>query len=221
MAGFRTPGPQCGDDGVLIDEGTLCRALTPLPGPLCRVPSKPERAWHLYSTALGFAPSTLRLGPDGVTLLKAVERLALKPYDDQTGEDITAWVAGATIGYGHLITAADWALYQGGLTAAAADALFLADLAPFEQGVGDVVTQRLQQYQFDALVILAFNIGLAGFKSSSVVKLVNDPKASTAYASLKDAWLAWNKSQGKVMKGLDNRRRCEWAVYTTAVYALW
>ncbi len=79
----------------------------------------------------------------------------------------------------------------------------------------------LQQYEFDALVMLAFNIGESAFKGSSVVKLVNDPQARTGHASLEAAWKAWNKSQGRVMKGLDNRRAAEWRVFTRAVYARW
>lgn len=161
------------------------------------------------------------LGPEGVDLLKAVETLRLKPYDDQTSKDIDQWVAGATIGYGHLIPAPQWETYRKGITEAQADSLFAADLAPFEQEVRDSITVGLQQYEFDALVILAFNIGAPAFRKSSVVKLINDPKAVTPYASLEAAWKSWNKSQGKVMKGLDNRRAAEWRIYTRADYARW
>jgi type VI secretion system secreted protein VgrG len=169
----------------------------------------------------GFTPASMSLGPDGVALLKAVEDLHLQPYDDQTGKDIDQWVPGATIGFGHLIAKADWATCKDGITEAAADALFAADLAPFEAAVGSSITVGLQQHEFDALVIFAFNIGERGFKGSAVVKLINDPKAVTAYANLEAAWKAWNKSQGKVMKGLDNRRRCEWRIYTVALYERW
>jgi lysozyme len=218
MVANRIPGPLMGLDSCIIDDGTLCRALSPSPGPVCRVE---PRQWHAWSAPQGFAPASLRLSPDGVSLLQSIEKLALIPYDDQSGKDITSWVSGATIGYGHLIAKADWSLYQKGLTLAAAESLFLADLAPFETVVGQHITRRLQQYQFDALVILAFNIGPGHFQSSSVAKLVNDPQAVTAYANLEAAWMAWNKSQGKVMEGLDNRRRCEWLIYTTARYVAW
>lgn len=71
------------------------------------------------------------------------------------------------------------------------------------------------------VVILAFNIDQQGFKTSSVAKLVNDPSALTGHANLEAAWKAWNKSQGKVMKGLNNRRACEWNIYTSALYERW
>lgn len=221
MAGFRTPGALCGSRAESPDSGTLCLWRTPAPGPVCRVPEAPERRARYQSVVGGFPPSSLVLGPEGVALLKAVETLRLRPYDDQTTLDISAWVAGATIGYGHLIASKDWDTYKDGITEAQADALFAADLAPFEQAVRDAITVGLQQYEFDALVIFAFNIGVGGFKGSSVVKLVNDPKATTGHASLEAAWKAWNKSQGKVMKGLDNRRAAEWRIYKTAVYARW
>lgn len=240
MSEFRRSGVYGFFTQDLIDDGTLCRCASPLPGPLgiiggyrispeieqCSdglkwVMTPIQRAARRQSVIGGFDPATMVLGPDGIALLKAVETLRLKPYDDQTGLDISAWVAGATIGYGHLIAAGEWTTYKGGITEPQADALFAADLAPFEQVVRDSITVGLQQYQFDALVILAFNIGEAGFKSSSVVKLVNDPNAVTGYTSLESAWKAWNKSQGKVMKGLDNRRAAEWRIYTGADYSRW
>jgi GH24 family phage-related lysozyme (muramidase) len=165
-------------------------------------------------------PSNLAMSEKGLNLLREVETLHLKPYDDQSGNDISSWVAGATIGYGHLIPKDKWDTYKGGITETDAKSLFDADLKPFVELVQKVITANLAQQEFDALVILAFNIGptLAG---SSVVKLVNDPGATTTYASLEAAWKAWNKSQGKVMKGLDNRRQCEWNIYTKGVYERW
>jgi len=157
----------------------------------------------------------------GLNLLKSVEALHLTPYDDQTGADITSWVKGATIGYGHLIKSGEWATYKDGFTEADADALFEEDLAPFVDVVQSNIKVDLTPNQFDALVILAFNIGIGGFASSSVVTLVNNPAAVTKYPNLEAAWKAWNKSQGKVMKGLDNRRQCEWKIYSQGVYERW
>ena len=169
----------------------------------------------------GKAASALSLSKKGIDWLKGVEKLRLKPYDDQTGKDITAWVEGATIGYGHLISSGDWSKYQSGINEQQAEALFKKDLAPFVKAVQSGVTSKITQQQFDAMVILAFNIGESGFKSSSVLKLVNDPDAKTSYKDLETAWKAWNKSQGKVLKGLQNRRKAEWNIYSKGVYAHW
>jgi len=171
--------------------------------------------------AARLAPTALALGDKGLNLLGEVEELRLKPYDDQTGADITAWVAGATIGYGHLIAKGEWDTYKNGQTKEQALALFRSDLAPFVTSVQTNITATLLQQEFDALVMLVFNIGRSGFAGSSVVKLVNDPQAKTPYADLEAAWKSWNKSQGKVMKGLDNRRACEWKVYKEGVYEKW
>lgn len=219
MASCRIPGPICGSKSPPFDDGTMVRWWTPTPGPLCVAPSGRES--YRYSRVGGFPALMLTMSPEAVALLKAIETLRLAPYDDQTGKEIGAWVQGATIGYGHLIAKDEWDTSKDGITAQQADALFLADAAPFERLVGETITAGLQQYQFDALVILAFNIGPSAFRNSSVAKLVNDPHAVTSYASLEEAWKAWNKSQGKVMTGLTNRRAAEWRIYTSAIYARW
>lgn len=157
----------------------------------------------------------------GETLLKDIEKLRLKPYDDQTGKDITGWVEGATIGYGHLISSKEWKLYKDGITEEQAEQLFEDDLAPYVDTVNEAITVGVSQQQFDAMVLLAYNIGQPGFAASSVARLVNDPAADTPYASLEDAWKAWNKSQGKVNQGLINRRNAEWNIYTKGVYETW
>jgi hypothetical protein len=102
-----------------------------------------------------------------------------------------------------------------------ADALFAGDLAPFEAAVNKGVTADIAQNQFDACVIFAFNIGTNGFLTSSALKLINDPNASTSYDSLEAAWKAWDKSQGKVSRGLQNRRDAEWKIYSQGVYERW
>ncbi len=165
--------------------------------------------------------SALSFGVKGFTLLKSIEELALKPYDDQTGLEITNWVEGATIGYGHLILKPEWDKYKNGITEAQSDTLLNTDLSPFVEAVKSEVTSSLIQNEFDALVLFVFNIGKAGFASSSVLKLINNPAATTAYPNLEAAWKAWNKSQGKVMQGLKNRRQAEWDIYSKNIYKKW
>lgn len=163
----------------------------------------------------------MQLSAEGEALLKSVEELRLSPYDDQTGNTINSWVKGATIGYGHLISKNEWTIYKNGITAAQADMLFEEDVAPFVTAVNNAVNVSISQNQFDAAVMLAYNIGIAGFSKSSAVSLINDPGSSTPYADLEGAWKAWNRSQGSVSKGLINRREAEWRVYSSAVYKKW
>ena len=154
----------------------------------------------------------------GRGLLRKLENLFLFTYDDQTGKRTTVWVKGATIGYGHLISKAEWDTYKNGIDEAGANALLDRDLQPFEAAVRAGITVSLASNQFDALTILAFNIGAPRFAKSSVAKMVNDPAAKTTYKSLEAAWKAWSTSQGKVMLGLQRRRQCEWDVYSRGVY---
>jgi GH24 family phage-related lysozyme (muramidase) len=161
------------------------------------------------------------LSDKGINLLKSIEKLRTKPYDDQTGNEIKTWVEGATIGYGHLIAKVEWQKYQNGITESQAFMLFKSDLAPFEKKVKSLVKVQVSQNQFDALVMLAFNIGESAFSTSSILKLVNDHSSKTPYSSLENAWMAWNKSRGKVMRGLENRRGAEWNIYSKNIYQRW
>ncbi len=175
-----------------------------------------------FQRLAGLQPAnTWSISDKGIDLLQSIEQLAITPYDDQTGKDISAWVAGATIGYGHLISQTEWPKYKDGVTAQQAHSLFEVDLLPYVNSVRTAIKSNIAQNEFDALVILTFNIGKGGFESSSVVKLINDPSTRTNYASLEEAWKSWDKSQGKVNKGLQNRRQAEWNIYAKNIYQKW
>lgn len=177
---------------------------------------------YLVATKVGAKPAiSMFFGQKGINLLKSIEELATTPYDDQTGKGIATWVEGATIGYGHLIAKSEWLKYKDGLTEAQALSLFKADISPYVNAVNSKVKVSVTQNEFDAMVILAFNIGKAGFSSSSVLRMVNDPLATTSYSTLESAWKAWNKSQARINRGLINRRKAEWNIYNKGVYAKW
>ncbi|WP_166264692.1 lysozyme [Marinobacter caseinilyticus] len=158
------------------------------------------------------------LSASGRSLLKRLEGISLKPYDDQTGFATFKWVAGATISVGHLINQSEWSKFASGISQLDAEALLVRNVAPYEREIRKVITRSLSQAEFDALVIFAFNIGQRAFSGSSVVRLVNNPNAKTGYPSLESAWRAWNQSQGKVMKGLGNRRAAEWKLFEQGIY---
>ncbi len=167
-----------------------------------------------YADTFGFSDK-------GIDLLKSIEQLSTTPYDDQTGKDITTWVEGATIGYGHLVSSAEWSKYKDGIARDQALSLFRADLNPYVNTVKTKVTASITQNEFDAMVILAFNIGQRAFTNSSVLKMVNNPNVKTTYENLEDAWKAWNKSQGVINSGLINRRQAEWDIYSKGIYQQW
>lgn len=167
------------------------------------------------------AASSFEPSDKAIDLLKSIEQLATTPYDDQTGLDITEWVKGATIGYGHLISEPEWPAYKNGITEKESIQLFKNDLAPFIKTITLNVTCNITQNEFDAMVIFIFNIGSNGFSTSSALKIINDPGAETDYSDLESAWKAWNKSDGKVNKGLINRRNAEWDIYSKSIYKRW
>lgn len=163
----------------------------------------------------------MKISDKGAKLLKEIEVLALQPYDDQLSlksAPIKNWCRGATIGYGYLIPKDEWDKYKNGITEAEADSLFAQKISKFEKAVESSV-KNLTQQQFDACVILCYNIGVSGFQSSSVCKMLNGQK--TNYKTLDDAWMAWNKSQGKVMSGLTNRRKAELDIFHKGLYKRW
>jgi type VI secretion system secreted protein VgrG len=45
--------------------------------------------------------------------------------------------------------------------------------------------------------------------------------SKSAYENLDAAWLAYNISGGKKLKGLTNRRKCELKIYHKGVYERW
>lgn len=91
------------------------------------------------------------------------------------------------------------------ITQDAADALLKKDLKRFELAVNGVAGDHTTQNQFDAMVSLAFNIGVSAFRSSTVAR---KHKAKN-YEGAAEAFRMWNKAGGKVLIGLVKRREAE------------
>jgi len=155
----------------------------------------------------------MKTSRDGINFLIARETVRLKPYDDKTGKTITEYIPSATIGIGHLILKDEWNQFKNGIPADVAERLLKHDLLPKESAVDKYVSKTLNQNQYDALVIFAFNIGVNAFKKCSALKLVNNPKANTPYQTLEQAWKAYNKDDGIIKDGLIKRRAIEWELY--------
>ena len=93
------------------------------------------------------------------------------------------------------------------------ETMFRRELANFERCVTLACTREPNQYQFDAFVALAYNIGEAGFRKSSVLRLFNSGKTEAAAK----AFSLWNKGGGRVLRGLVRRRAAEAALFLTPV----
>ena len=94
-------------------------------------------------------------------------------------------------------------------TQAECDVRFATDLAKFATGVSAAITGETAQNQFDAMVSLAYNIGLGAFKASTLLRLHNAGDFTGADAQ----FAVWNKQAGKVLPGLVRRRATEAAMY--------
>jgi lysozyme len=89
------------------------------------------------------------------------------------------------------------------------DAILKADLARFEKGVATYCTVPLTQGMFDALVSFSFNVGLGTLQRSTLrSKLNRGDKLGAAEELLK-----YCLAGGKILKGLQNRRIDERAMF--------
>lgn len=150
----------------------------------------------------------LTISSKGLKYLAKWEGEVLHMYKDSAGYP--------TIGIGHLLTSEekvsgylringeyiDWTT---GITSKQSRDLCIQDLKRFIDAVNTGVKVKLNQDQFDALVILAFNIGDFGFSKSTVLKRVN----SGDFTKVPDAFRMWKIAHGTVNKGLVLRRENE------------
>lgn len=143
----------------------------------------------------------MRVNGAGIAIIKKFEGCKLKAYRCPAGV--------LTIGYGH--TGPD--VHDGKkITEDEAEALLRADLEKFEEGVTKLIgAMPVTENQFSALVSLAYNIGLGNLKASSPLmyhKAKNYKQAAISFG-------LWNKANGKVLKGLERRRKAEADLYAT------
>jgi lysozyme len=140
-------------------------------------------------------------------LVEASEGLRLCAYRDCVGV--------LTIGYGHTSRAGAPAVGVGmKISQAQADEILARDLAKFEQGVVALISRAknpVAQCEFDALVDLAFNVGLGAVKSSSLLRAYLAGDRTGAAQKFMD----WNRAGGREVAGLTARRRRDRAWFLT------
>lgn len=89
------------------------------------------------------------------------------------------------------------------------DSILAKDVERFERGVERFVPVKLTQSEFDCLVSFSFNLGLGTLQRSTIRQALLRGDKVTAMQSLRK----YNKAGGKVLKGLDNRRKDEEALF--------
>ena len=136
-------------------------------------------------------------------LIKEFEGLRLTAYKCSAGVWTIGWGTTAAAGVGiepkagMKITQADAELY------------FQRGIDKFAAQIKPMLTRPANDNQFGAMVSLAYNIGPAAFKRSSVLRHFNAGNNAAAA----NAFLAWNKAGGKVLAGLVRRRAAEKALF--------
>lgn len=142
----------------------------------------------------------MKTSANGRDLIRLFEGEVLKAYPDPaTGGD--PW----TIGVGHTGPEVKRGMV---ITKEQSDAILQKDLERFEKGVF-AATGPTTQNRFDAMVSLAFNIGLGNFNSSTLLK----KHKAGEYGAAAEQFRRWNKAAGRVMAGLTRRRAAEEAMY--------
>ena len=142
----------------------------------------------------------MNISAAGIALIKQFEGLKLAAYPDPgTGGEPY------TIGYGH----------TGGVkrtdtcTLAQAVAWLQSDVRGTVRTLADMIEVPVTQGQFDACVSLAYNIGVSAFRGSTLLRLLN----ASEYQAASDEFPRWNRTDGKVLPGLINRRAAERALF--------
>jgi lysozyme len=149
-----------------------------------------------------------------IEMIKHHEGVRFKPYQCPA----KLW----TIGVGHVLYPNQGKMpidQRGGFQLAQEDnrafskdevnAILRADLARFEKGVATYCPVPLTQGQFDALVSFSFNVGLGTLQRSTMrQKILRGDMAGAAEELLK-----YCMASGKVLRGLQNRRIDERALF--------
>lgn len=144
---------------------------------------------------------TNAISANGLALIQEYEGFRAEPAQLPDG----AWV----VGYSHVRVG------EAGpnLTQTEAAALLALDLGPVERLVNALVTVKLTQSQFDALVSFAFSVGDEAFAASQVLRRVNTQDFVAAACAMD----AWRKSdvggELEIVDALVRRRAAEKALF--------
>jgi lysozyme len=147
----------------------------------------------------------MNISKTGIQLLKDFEGLRLNAYKCSAGVP--------TIGYGSTFYPDKSNVKMGDVLRDKneAEILLINTLEDYDIYVSKYTKSvKLTQYQFDALVCFAFNVGLGNLSKSTLLKKVlanpNDPTIPSEFAK-------WNRGGGVVLQGLVKRRKKEGELY--------
>lgn len=137
----------------------------------------------------------MKISKNGLQMIKNFEGLILVASNKLDG----VW----TVGYGCTVGVKP---YQK-ITEKQAEEMLLKEVSKHETYVNKYVNQlKLNQNQFDALVSFSYNCGIGNLKNLVADK---NGKATRDTKTIANKMLLYNKCNGKVMRGLANRRKKE------------
>ncbi len=147
------------------------------------------------------------LSREGIEVLKECEQFRSVPYNDGGGDGNVN-----TIGYGHFIRPKESFTV---ITPEAAAVLLEEDVSKHEDCVATVCKGLdISQPQFDAMVMLCYNIGCRAFSTSTLVKKLQ----ANDMVGARNEFKRWNKEkkggQYVVAHGLIKRRYVERLVWS-------
>jgi lysozyme len=137
-------------------------------------------------------------------LILKYEALKLKPYLCEAGVP--------TIGIGSTVYSdgTKVKLSDKPITEDKAWKLFYVILKQYSDAVTKAVHVPLTDNQYGALVSFTYNVGIGAFKSSTLLRKLNDKDYNVGMEFAK-----WNKVNHKVSNGLTKRRQAEWELFNS------
>jgi lysozyme len=125
------------------------------------------------------------------------------------GERLVAYQCSAnvwTVGVGHTAAmGAPFPVKGMKITADESDAIFRRDIATVETSIQPLLKVHVNQRQWDTIVSFVFNVGISAFRKSTLLKKLNASK----YDEVPSELLKWVRANGKIVPGLESRRRAE------------
>lgn len=149
----------------------------------------------------------MHLSDEGYSLLEKLEGFSPNLYALKDG--------GLTIGFGFFVPYHEGRMWNKGITWEEAERMIRQKVPQYEDQVKQYINVPLTQNEFDALTMIAYNLG--GF--SKATSIVNDINNEADFEQLQKDWMRFVHSKAPgVMKGLMNRRKDELKVRGASDY---
>jgi lysozyme len=144
----------------------------------------------------------------GIAAILTAASLFITPWEGYFGKTYRDIVGVPTVCYGETEAAAVQEGRERELSKEECRQMLAKSLVKYDQGMQACLRRPITDNMHVAFLSATYNIGIAGFCKSSMARHVNQGRPREAC----DALLGWNKAGGKVVKGLDNRRKAERAL---------